>query len=112
MHVRLGPCASADPGSERVCALEIQGQFAFADAKDVAVRIGQPRHNSFAAEINAARSTSLMFFRVGIRPDKNNPVAFHRDRFRMRLALVHCVDVAVNKNGLDRFDGAHRGSES
>ena len=116
---RLDPAAAGDPFPalrfrdpllhfrekifERVCAFEVQRQLALADPEDVAMRIRQAGHDGFSREIYGARAFGLIFFRVRVRADKNNSAAFHRDRFRARLAFVHRVDVAVHKNGFRGF---------
>src|SRR5947209_11854507 len=67
------------------------------------MRIGQARDDSFSAEINGPCPFRLIFFRLRIQSNENNPVSLDRDRFGARLALVHRVDVAVNENRFSRL---------
>ena len=75
------------------------------------MRIGQAGHDRFPGEVDRLRFRRLIFFRVRIRTDENNPAILHRDRFRARLAFVHRVNVAVHKNGLSWFGAEDGGAE-
>ena len=80
--------------------------LALADPENVAMRIGQARHDGFPGEIDRLRFRRLIFFRVRVRADENNRVILHRDRFGVRLAFVHRVNVAVDENDLSIFGSA------
>src|ERR1043166_6733246 len=56
----------------RVCAFEIQMHLALADPKNMAMRIGQPGHDGFAAKIDNARLRAAEFFCFIVRADKDD----------------------------------------
>ena len=98
---------------EAVRSFEVQIHLSRADAENVTVRIGHPRHHGVSLQIDpAAAGRGVKLRGVCIRADEDNSAAFYRDRFRMGLSVVYRVDVAVDKNGLSRFgvQSARRGT--
>jgi len=92
---------------ERVRAFEIQIHLPLADSEDVAMRISQARQNSVAVKIDNARSIAAKFVGVFVCADKNNPLILDGNRFGAWLALVHSIDIPVNKNEIDFCSGIH-----
>ena len=88
-----------------VGAFEIQPHLALADSEDVAMRIGQPRHDRVAVKIDNLRG--VKFLRLLIRADENDAVAFHRDRLSFRLLVLDGVDVSVRENKIDILGANH-----
>src|ERR1700737_3642116 len=71
------------------------------------MRIGHSGHNGAAAKIDNARFVARQLFRIFIRADERDAVAFHANRFRVRLLFVDSVNVPVNEDEIDIFVGAH-----
>ena len=89
---------------EGVGAFEIQIYLALADAEDMAVRIGQTRHDGFPIEIDDARVVALNFLGVRVRADQDDAPVFGRERFRVRRVLVPGVNISVDENGRLRVE--------
>ena len=71
----------------------------------MAVRIGQPGHDGVLMKIDNARGVKLC--RLFIGSDKNDAVAFYRDRFGVRLFVIDGVNVPVFQNKIDIFRADH-----
>src|SRR5438067_1178157 len=84
-------------------AFEIQIHLALADAYEVIMRIGHSRHDRLAVQIDDASCATLKLFDVGVRADKDDPIAFYGDSFCSWLFLIYGVDVAIYKNNIGGF---------
>ena len=60
-----------------------------------------------AVKIDNACSIAAKFVGVFVCADKNNPLILDGNRFGAWLALVHSIDIPVNKNEIDFCSGIH-----
>src|SRR5947209_18469024 len=80
---------------EGVGAFEVESQFAFADSKNVAVRIGQPRKERSIMKIDHARSMKSPGLIVG--SDEQNPPTFNGNGLGARLFVVNGINISIEK---------------
>ena len=79
-------------------SFEVQRHLAKANALQVVMRIGQPRHHCRPVQIHDSRIRALIFLHVGVRAHENDPVALYHDGFRPGLFLISRVDVGIGKD--------------
>ena len=77
---------------------EIQIHFALAHTNEVIVRICHSRDNGRTVQIDNARIRVLKLFRVTVRSDVNDTIAFDSDCFSMRQLFIDRVNVAVDED--------------
>src|ERR1700736_4292668 len=73
---------------KRIRPFQIQIHLARADSKDMAMRIGQARHDRRSVKIDHAGVRAGIFFCVAVWADKNNTLILYGDGLSPRLSLV------------------------
>src|SRR5207253_9199838 len=92
-------------------AFQVQRHLAKANALQMLMRVRHPRDDRRAMQINHARIRSLKFFRVTVRADEHDAIAFHGNGFSARLLFICGIDVAVYEDDIRGSGGWRRRHE-
>ena len=86
-------------------AFEIEIHLALAHANEMIVSISHAGDDRGAMKIDNARHLAFIFFRIRIRANENNAIAFYRDCLGMRLFFVDGINIAVDQDQIGNLCG-------
>jgi len=96
-------------GGAGVGSFQIQGQFAFADAKQVAVGIGEAGVHHGSGQVHKARSGATVGHGFGRGPDENDTPAPDGNGLGPGLPIIEGVHGAVDEQDIGRRRPPRRG---